>query len=77
MQNTNKPFKISSTGVSNFRTSGPLDTSVLPAAAHAHKCKPEMYMRAACLRPIYSIQAIDVKFSQDLTHQKSLKSVNF
>ena len=22
-------------------------------------------------------QAIDVKFSQDLTHQKSLKSVNF
>jgi len=24
-----------------------------------------------------SIQAIDVKFSQDLTHQKSLKSVNF
>ena len=24
-----------------------------------------------------SVQAIDVKFSQDLTHQKSLKSVNF
>ena len=23
------------------------------------------------------VQAIDVKFSQDLTHQKSLKSVNF
>jgi len=26
---------------------------------------------------IQSIQAIDVKFSQDLTHQKSLKLVNF
>jgi len=24
-----------------------------------------------------SVQAVDVKFSQDLTHQKSLKSVNF
>jgi len=24
-----------------------------------------------------NIQAIDVKFSQDFTHQKSLKSVNF
>ena len=24
-----------------------------------------------------NVQAIDVKFSQDLTHQKSLKSVNF
>jgi len=24
-----------------------------------------------------NLQAIDVKFSQDLTHQKSLKSVNF
>ena len=24
-----------------------------------------------------NVQAVDVKFSQDLTHQKSLKSVNF
>jgi len=24
-----------------------------------------------------TVQAIDVKFSQDLTHKKSLKSVNF
>jgi len=24
-----------------------------------------------------NVQATDVKFSQDLTHQKSLKSVNF
>ena len=24
-----------------------------------------------------NVQAIDVKYSQDLTHQKSLKSVNF
>jgi len=24
-----------------------------------------------------NVQAADVKFSQDLTHQKSLKSVNF
>ena len=24
-----------------------------------------------------NVQAVDVKFSQDLTHQKSLKSINF
>jgi len=26
---------------------------------------------------VANVQAIDVKFSQDFTHQKSLKSVNF
>jgi len=30
-----------------------------------------------CPPYLYTVQAIDVKFSQDLTQQKSLKSVNF